>query len=36
MRVCAAEIAEADPPAGWVWLDETLHSLPTAYRVCLQ
>lgn len=36
MRICAAEIAEADPPAGWVWLDETQHSLPTAYRICLQ
>ena len=35
MRVCAAEIAEAQLPEGWVLLDET-HALPTAYRVCLQ
>ena len=35
MRVAALQAELAALPAGWVWLDEAVHSLPTAYRVCL-
>lgn len=35
MRVCALPIALDPLPEGWVWLDDAVHSLPAAYRVCL-
>ena len=35
MRVCALPVALDPLPEGWVWLDDAVHSLPAAYRVCL-
>lgn len=35
MRVCALPVALDQLPEGWVWLDDAVHSLPAAYRVCL-
>lgn len=35
MRVVALQAELRALPHGWVWLDEAVHSLPTAYRVCL-
>lgn len=35
MRVCALEVDFPQLPKDWVWLGETVHALPTAYRVCL-
>lgn len=35
MRVVALQAELTALPEGWVWLDEAVHSLPTAYRVCL-
>jgi len=36
MRVCAAELSDVPPlPDGWTVLDASEHSLPTAYRICL-
>lgn len=35
MRVYALSVDLPRLPDGWVWLDEAVHSLPTAYRVCL-
>jgi len=35
MRVCALDVLVPALPSGWTVLDETVHSLPTAYRVCL-
>lgn len=34
MRVCSTEVT-GDTPPGWTALDDTVHSLPAAYRVCL-
>lgn len=37
MRVCFAEVSLPDPlPCGWLALDEDIHPLPTAYRICLR
>ena len=33
--VCALPVALDPLPEGWVWLDDAVHSLPAAYRVCL-
>ncbi len=35
MHVCAVEVDLPVLPAGWIWMDEAVHALPTAYRVCL-
>lgn len=35
LHVCALDVELHPLPQGWVWLDETVHSLPTAYRICL-
>ena len=35
MHVCAVEVELPVLPEGWIWMDETVHALPTAYRVCL-
>ncbi len=36
MRVCHVQVGNTAPPPGWVFLEEHTHSLPTAYRVCLE
>lgn len=35
MHVCAVTVETDALPKDWVWLDRTVHSLPSAYRICL-